>query len=135
MEILRGVRTLKPTMELLMAGLFPDGALEELAENTVSRMCLECGKPIEPNHTGRPRKFCSDKCRSRWHSKHPSPENWSSTRVAVCPQCGKEFLASRETPKPRKYCSRACANRARAKKPESNGTEEKKGEKSDGSSV
>ncbi|MCD8196112.1 MAG: DUF2116 family Zn-ribbon domain-containing protein [Lachnospiraceae bacterium] len=118
---------MKPTMELLMAGLFPDGALEELAGDTVKKMCLECGKPIEPNRTGRPRKFCSDKCRSRWHSKHPSPQNWTSTRVAVCPQCGREFLASRESPRPRKYCSRACANRARAKKPET-----EKGEDTDG---
>ncbi|MCD8159259.1 MAG: hypothetical protein LUD77_10320 [Clostridiales bacterium] len=103
-------------MELLMADLFPDGTLEELAEESVKKLCLECGKSLEQKPTGRPKKFCSDKCRSRWHSKHPAPENWSSTRVALCPQCGGEFLASRETPKPRKYCSRACANRARAKK-------------------
>ncbi len=119
------VSVLKPTMDLLMADLFPDGALDELVGDSIKKMCLECGKPIEQNHIGRPRKFCSDKCRSRWHSKHPSPQNWSSTRTAVCPQCGRDFLASRESPRPRKYCSRACANRARAKKPE-------KGENTDG---
>ena len=55
-----------------------------------------------------------DACRFAWKNKHPKPENWKSTRVALCPVCGKEFLASREYKSKRKYCSHACANRGRA---------------------
>ena len=78
--------------------------------------CPQCGGPVKRNAIGRPKKFCSDKCRSAWNHAHPHPENWKDTsRVAVCPYCGKEFIATREYGRLRKYCSRACSNRGRAR--------------------
>lgn len=92
-----------------------ENGLDELAAQTVKRFCPQCGEAIVENLRGRPKVFCSDRCRYAWKNTHPKPENWASTRTAVCPVCGKSFLAFREYDRPRKYCSRACANRARAK--------------------
>ena len=78
------------------------------------RVCPVCGEVFETLGRGRPRRFCSEECRSEYHHQHPNPANWKSTRTAVCPVCGKEFLASKEYGRLRKYCSRACANKGRA---------------------
>ena len=87
---------------------------KEFEDAVVKGFCPECGKAVYQNPRGRRKKFCSDACRFAWKNKHPKPENWKSTRIAVCPVCGKEFLASREYKSKRKYCNHACANRGRA---------------------
>ena len=87
---------------------------KEFEDAVVKGFCPECGKAVYQKPRGRRKKFCSDACRLNWKNKHPKPENWKSTRTAVCPVCGKEFLASREYKSKRKYCSHACANRGRA---------------------
>lgn len=79
-----------------------------------SGVCPNCGSPVYKKPRGRNKIYCSDACRFAWKNKHPKPENWKSTRKAVCPYCGREFLASREYQGKRIYCSRACSNRARA---------------------
>ncbi len=78
-----------------------------------TRVCPVCGEVFETLARGRPKRFCSEKCRIHYHHKHPNPANWTSTRIAVCPVCGGEFQASREYIRQRKYCSRACANKGR----------------------
>lgn len=85
--------------------------------------CPNCGGPVKHNPLGRPKKFCSEKCRSAYNHRHAHPENWKNTsREVVCPVCGNKFTAAREYGRLRKYCSRACANRGRAmKKREENG--------------
>ena len=87
---------------------------KEFEDAVVKGFCPECGKAVYQKPRGRRKKFCSDACRLNWKNKHPKPENWKSTRTAVCPVCGKEFLASREYKSKRKYCSHACVNRGRA---------------------
>lgn len=89
---------------------------KEFMDAVVMGFCSECGKAVCQNPRGRRKKFCSEACRFAWKNKHPKPENWKSTRIAVCPVCAKEFLASREYKSKRKYCSHACANRGRALK-------------------
>ena len=92
-----------------------------------TRRCPVCGEVFKTKGRGRPKKFCSEKCRTRFHHRHSDMKNWTTVRTAVCPQCGKEFLAAREYGHPRKYCSRACANRGRAaerrKQDETSGTD------------
>ena len=78
------------------------------------RVCPVCGEVFETLGRGRPKRFCSEECRSKYHHQHPNPANWTTTRIAVCPVCGKEFQASKEYGRMRKYCSRACANKGRA---------------------
>ena len=78
------------------------------------RVCPACGEVFETTGRGRPKRFCSDKCRTYYHHKYPNIANWKSTRIAICPVCGREFQASRKYIRRPKYCSRACANRGRA---------------------
>ena len=87
---------------------------QKFLDGVVHQFCPQCGRAIVQNRTGRHRKFCSDACRRQWWNHHPMPEHWQSVRKAVCPVCGKEFLASREYGKLRIYCSHACANRGRS---------------------
>ena len=86
----------------------------EYLSRPLTRVCPTCGKVFEALGRGRPKRFCSKACRLKYHHQNPNPGNWESTRVALCPVCGKEFMASREYGRTRKYCSRACANKARA---------------------
>ena len=86
----------------------------EYLSRPLTRVCPTCGKVFEALGRGRPKRFCSKACRLKYHHKNPDPSNWESTRVALCPVCGKGFIASREYGRTRKYCSRACANKARA---------------------
>lgn len=84
--------------------------------------CPNCGAAVTQPKRGRRKVFCSDRCRFQWKNRHPKPENWKTTRKAVCPVCGKEFLAFREYIQPRKFCSRICANRSRAAERKSKST-------------
>ncbi|WP_435645192.1 hypothetical protein [Butyricicoccus porcorum] len=94
---------------------------QKFLDGVVHQFCPQCGRAIVQNRTGRHRKFCSDTCRRLWWNHHPMPEHWKSVRKAVCPVCGKEFLASREYGKLRIYCSHACANCGRsARRPTEN---------------
>ena len=93
----------------------------EMLEDMAKRFCPNCGVAVVQNGKGRPRIFCSEPCRYAWKNRNPRPENWKSTRTAICPECGKPFLASREYGRVRKYCSHACANRGRAKRKECEG--------------
>lgn len=86
---------------------------QEYLDAVATGFCPNCGMPVEQPKRGRPKKFCSERCRFQWKNRHPKPENWKSTRTAVCPVCGKEFLAFREYTHRRKFCSRTCANRSR----------------------
>ena len=95
----------------------------EMLEDMAKRFCPNCGAAVTPNSKGRPRIFCSESCRYAWKNRNPHPEKWKSTRTAICPECGKPFLASREYGRVRKYCSHACANRGRAKRKEREGNE------------
>lgn len=87
----------------------------EMIKDMAFSFCPQCGAAIVPNHRGRPRKFCSPECRSKWNNTHPRPQNWKTVRSKVCPMCGREFSYRHQYGLPRKYCSRACANKGRAK--------------------
>ena len=115
-----GIMTVSETKKAIRAAiaiemaeiLKPDDMLADVAK----RFCPQCGTAIIQNAVGRPKKFCSEKCRRSWHNTHPHPEHWKSTETKVCPVCGKEFLSAKDYEHKRKYCSRSCANRARAGK-------------------
>lgn len=79
----------------------------ERPKNKETAKCEYCGNKITKSN--RPAKrFCSDKCRSKWWNAHADKQmNFS----AVCPVCGHEFLMHRRNEK--KYCSRGCYIAAR----------------------
>ena len=78
-------------------------------------ICPCCHTAFPVNRMGRPRRFCSKECRVKYHEMNPNTGNWKRTRIATCPECGKQFTATREYNRQRKYCSRACSNKGRAK--------------------
>ena len=79
-----------------------------------TRRCPVCGEVFTTKGRGRPKKFCSERCRTNFHHRRSDIQNWKTVRTAVCEFCGEEFLAAREYRQRRKYCSHACANRAHA---------------------
>ena len=88
---------------------------EVIRDDEYVDICPNCTGLFSQNAKGRRKRFCSDKCRAEWNHKHTKLQNWKDTsRLVVCPTCGKEFIATREYGRLRKYCSHACANRGRA---------------------
>ena len=78
----------------------------EMIRDMAFSFCPQCGTAIVPNHKGRPRKFCSPECRSRWNNTHPKPENWKTVRSKICPVCGKPVL--QKVGGVRRFCSKEC---------------------------
>lgn len=73
---------------------------------TEGESCVCCGKGITQPESGRPRKFCSDKCRRTWWKLHPKAAQRKHIRTVICAYCKKQFEinGSRE----QKYCSHNC---------------------------
>ena len=58
-------------------------------------VCHFCGNPIKQPKTGRPRRFCCEKCRREWWKAHPEAVKKSekASYTLVCEQCGKPFIS------------------------------------------
>lgn len=69
------------------------------------KQCNICGRTFEVNNSGRPRKYCSDKCR-----KQAELQKQKKQRVIVkkCEYCGKSFNGNKK----QKYCSQECYEKA-----------------------
>lgn len=69
--------------------------------------CSECGVQFAPNTRGRPRKYCSNKCKQRV-SNRAARRRWkplATDTVKLCAHCGNRFVArSRD----RIYCYEGC---------------------------
>lgn len=68
--------------------------------------CKNCGQPNEQRPGVKPRKFCSDKCRTTWWNSHLDKVSRKSIYHLICAACGKPFDSYGN--KNRKYCSHAC---------------------------
>lgn len=68
-----------------------------------STECPECGGPIEQNAVGQPRKFCSEKCKTRATNRRVARARKPAKRgyEKQCAHCGKPFTAIRAD---RIYC-------------------------------
>lgn len=89
------------------------GYASALTKNIQSKMdtgeaCLFCGGNLDHAKTGRPRKFCSEKCRREWWKAHP--ERICRSEVAsykkTCGHCGRAFISYGN--RNRKYCCHEC---------------------------
>lgn len=76
---------------------------ERLAEG---KACICCGKELVRSGAGRPRRFCSEKCRRQWWQAHPEAGKRMAVYMKVCTRCGIEFEAYGDNR--RKYCSHNC---------------------------
>lgn len=84
---------------------------------TLATTCLNCGTPIVQLPHRPLRKFCSDKCRSRWWCEHRDWLNRKAIYTHTCQWCGATFENTR---KEAKYCNRICyMNAHRKSQPES----------------
>ena len=93
-------------------GGYVAATVKNLKEREVQNgICLCCGKETAQAGTGRPRKFCSEKCRRQWWKAHPEAGNQKAVYTQVCARCGKEFTAYGNSH--RKYCSHDCYIKAR----------------------
>lgn len=75
--------------------------------------CKECGKQIKAIGGRKPRKFCSDACRTRWWNSHLDSVDRKAIYHFTCANCGKPFSAYGN--RSRKYCSHTCYIAARFK--------------------
>ena len=75
-------------------------------EKESSDFCKNCGQPIEPRPGLKPRKFCSDKCRTTWWNSHLDQVSRKSVYHLKCAACGKPFESYGN--KSRKYCTHTC---------------------------
>ena len=74
--------------------------------NKATIMCKQCGKPIKITPKQKPRKFCSDACRTVWWNSHPECIKRKAVYEFTCACCGKSFTAYGN--KNRKYCNHEC---------------------------
>ena len=69
-------------------------------------ICRQCGKQLNQNPKFKPKKFCSDTCRSVWWKDHREQVNKKAIYLFTCACCGKEFESYGNNS--RKYCDHAC---------------------------
>lgn len=68
--------------------------------------CQRCGKTIKIVPKQKPRKFCSDSCRTAWWNSHLDKVERKAIYHFTCAACGKDFTAYGNAH--RKYCSHSC---------------------------
>lgn len=94
---------------------------ERLDYKKLSPLCPRCGTPFAPNTNlygerrgGRPRKYCSDRCRYEAYEQRWKNKNRRSRvhRNHECAECGTMFDRTDISGKRRKrYCSESCRER------------------------
>lgn len=68
--------------------------------------CKECGIALVQNSRGKPKKFCSEKCRRLWWKKNNDKHDKTSYYTIKCHECGRVFESYGK--KDRKFCSHSC---------------------------
>ena len=69
-------------------------------------LCKCCGKRLVKIPGRKPRKFCSDSCRTHWWNSHLDLVNRKANYTFICKNCGQPFTAYGDSH--RKYCCHAC---------------------------
>lgn len=82
------------------------GNLLEKSKEERQSACKQCGKPINLEVKGKPRKFCSEPCRRDWWKTHDKEIKRKAYYALTCVHCGKEFESYGK--RDRKYCGHAC---------------------------
>ena len=80
--------------------------VQMLIEN--GEACPYCGGMIHKGVRGRPKRFCSEKCRRAWWKAHPEAVRTDTAAHAEkeCLRCGKSFISYERSN--RKYCCHDC---------------------------
>jgi uncharacterized protein YjcR len=73
--------------------------------------CAQCGQPVAQPENRKQKRFCSDKCRSKWWNKHRQELSHKFAVITSCAHCGNRFESYPQ--EKRKYCCHACYIKAR----------------------
>ena len=92
-----------------LAGFAAAAKLNHAEMTAAGNVCPNCGKAIEQKKVGRPKKFCSDKCRLHWWNSNFRSHSFSVN--IICAECGRSFTSSPNAK--RKYCSHECYIKSR----------------------
>lgn len=84
---------------------------EETGSKEYKDRCKQCGKLMERNHRGHPRKFCSDDCCTQYWNERMLADSRKSLAAKPCACCGRLFLSY--PTQGRRYCSHRCYIAAR----------------------
>lgn len=92
--------------ELKGYGYLPQLMIEEGIKNRTH--CPQCYQPMRMKSTGRPKIFCSNRCRVTWWREHRQDHEISKTAYSelTCQNCGRSFLSYANPT--RKYCGHLC---------------------------
>ena len=71
-----------------------------------TKTCLQCGTEIIQQPGRKEKKFCCDKCRSKWWGNHTELLNQKAIYKFECKYCKKPFTAYGDAK--RKYCCHQC---------------------------
>lgn len=82
--------------------------VQQMIEEQGYDHCLSCGTKLDHKLVGRPKKFCSDKCRRSHWEEHQDQHDKAKTAYdeLTCQNCGRSFL-SYANPS-RKFCGHLC---------------------------
>ena len=76
-----------------------------------TKVCRQCGKPVQQAKHRREKKFCSAACRMAWWNSHQNAVNKKAFYTLTCQHCGEEFESYGI--QNRNYCCRRCYNASR----------------------
>jgi IS30 family transposase len=79
---------------------------EPVPDTNDNTSCRQCGKKLKQIPKHKPKKFCSDLCRSTWWKEHGEQVNKKAVYHITCACCGKEFESYGNNS--RKYCGHEC---------------------------
>lgn len=69
-------------------------------------ICKYCSAAIDQIPKQKPKKFCSEKCRTAWWKINADSINKKAIYKIICKNCNREFESYSN--KDRKYCSHEC---------------------------
>ncbi len=88
------------------SGLIGDRKSNKPIVEQTHNQCKNCGDKLLQGTRGKPKKFCSEKCRRNWWKENSDKTEKNALYTLVCQECGEAFQSYGN--KDRKFCNHAC---------------------------
>ena len=79
--------------------------------NEKNTHCKKCDKALTKGSRGKPKKFCSEKCRREWWKENQNQQTGKAYYIIKCNGCDVTFESYGN--RDRKFCSHACYIKSR----------------------